>query len=274
MQVLLTGVILLTFLASTVTCRPRGNSNSNSSSTSSRSGSNNNYLKGQQYQHQAQRYDHHYAHRLSSNSNAYNHHNNHHSSDNYQPHYHSKRGYYHHEYQQHHRQQQDEKLERDAEVDESNQISLLHNANTHSQQRPHPASSSLAGQPLSSGKTKSARATKTSTSAIKISSRRRPVEEDYEDYDDDEDDDDDTSSGGGGRHAYLMTTDKKKTSKEKITEDEALSQAFEKHMRPSSSVKINPKEEVHDVYAYQLPSDLWFVVRYNKNADGQVEKYM
>ncbi|ODN01850.1 hypothetical protein Ocin01_04849 [Orchesella cincta] len=44
-------------------------------------------------------------------------------------------------------------------------------------------------------------------------------------------------------------------------------------MRPSSSTKLSAKE-VHDVYAYQLPSDLWFVVRYSKNADGQVEKYM
>ena len=83
----------------------------------------------------------------------------------------------------------------------------------------------------------------------------RKQEEDYEDE--------------GGRHAYVMTTDHLK--KPAPEEDQTLTQAFEKHMKPSSNSNLkNP----HDVYAYKLPSDLWFIVRYTKNSEGQVEKYM
>jgi hypothetical protein len=64
-----------------------------------------------------------------------------------------------------------------------------------------------------------------------------------------------------------MTSDKKPAVEE---EDQTLTQAFEKHMKPSNSNFKNP----HDVYAYKLPSDLWFIVRYTKNSEGQVEKYM
>ncbi|XP_035701971.1 probable serine/threonine-protein kinase fhkB isoform X2 [Folsomia candida] len=80
-------------------------------------------------------------------------------------------------------------------------------------------------------------------------------DDDYEDEDD------------GGRHAYLMLPSSKKSSSERITEDQTLTQAFEKHMKPGTP-------NIHDVYAYQLPSDLWFIVRYSKNEDGQVEKYI
>jgi len=90
---------------------------------------------------------------------------------------------------------------------------------------------------------------------VKSTHAWRPSDEDYEDEED------------GGRHSYLMTKDTKKTSSEKVTEDQTLTQAFEKHMQPGAA-------NIHDVYAYQLPSDLWFVVRYSKNTDGQVEKYM
>jgi hypothetical protein len=70
-----------------------------------------------------------------------------------------------------------------------------------------------------------------------------------------------------GRHVYLMAKDNKKSLGERVTEDQTLTQAFEKHMKPGAA-------NLHDCYAYQLPSDLWFVVRYSKNDDGQVEKYM
>lgn len=155
--------------------------------------------------------------------------------------------------------------------DQSNKISLLHTTNK--QQRQYQQQSAGIALPLvDTSSVKSGRATTINNGRSTNSQSRRLREEDYEDYEDEDEEEEDESSSG--RHAYLMTTDKKKSSKEKMTEDEALSQAFEKHMRPSSTVKQNPKEEVHDVYAYQLPSDLWFVVRYNKNADGQVEKYM
>jgi hypothetical protein len=99
---------------------------------------------------------------------------------------------------------------------------------------------------------------KTHSKHVKTSSTSpwRLSDEDYE-YEDED----------SGRHAYLMTKDSKKASGEKFTEDQTLTQAFEKHMNPEAA-------NIHDVYAYQLPSDLWFMVRYSKKPDGQVEKYM
>jgi len=72
-----------------------------------------------------------------------------------------------------------------------------------------------------------------------------------------------------GRHAYLMTADAKPAVTE-LDDDHTLAQAFAKHMRPSNKHIKN----LHDVYAYKLPSDLWFIIRYSKNTDGQFEKYM
>ncbi|CAG7717843.1 unnamed protein product [Allacma fusca] len=102
--------------------------------------------------------------------------------------------------------------------------------------------------------------------------------EDDDDYDDDE----------GGRHAYLMTTNNKET--ETRDEDSAINSAFEKHMRPhhhhqsshshpevtNNNDNSKPLEQLpeHDVYAYQLPSNLWFIVRYAKDSEGHIEKYM
>jgi hypothetical protein len=70
-----------------------------------------------------------------------------------------------------------------------------------------------------------------------------------------------------GRHAYVMTGGSSSKSDEKKDEDQTLTLAFEKHMHQDSN-------NAHDVYAYKLPSDLWFIVRYAKNAEGKMDKYM
>lgn len=245
---------MLSFLACSVSCRPRGSTNSSEPTS--------NYAKGQRYDS----HHHHSSHRLSPGSNLNSHHHHHYTNNNNNhPHHHSKHVHFHHDKQQqrssHH--QGDEVV---PEIDESNKISPLHDA---PEKRTYPSSSSIALPLVATSSSKSARATTISRNNYPSGSRRLREEDYDEDYEDD-----DEEEATGGRHAYLMTTDKKKSSKERLTEDEALSQAFEKHMRPSSSIKETPTEEVHDVYAYQLPSDLWFVVRYNRNADGQVEKYM
>jgi len=75
-----------------------------------------------------------------------------------------------------------------------------------------------------------------------------------------------------GRHAYLMTADAKPGVTE-LDDDHTLALAFAKHMRPRPTNKHF--KNIHDVYAYKLPSDLWFIIRYSKNTtDGQFEKYM
>jgi len=58
---------------------------------------------------------------------------------------------------------------------------------------------------------------------------------------------------------------------EPLSEEETLTNAFQKHMDSNKDDgKLKPH---HDVYAYKLPSDLWFIVKYVRR-DGQVEKYM
>jgi len=74
-----------------------------------------------------------------------------------------------------------------------------------------------------------------------------------------------------GRHAYLMDDERvEKSTHEKLDDDQTLSVAFEKHFGPPGKAFNN----LHDVYAYKLPSDLWFIVRYTKNNNGEFEKYM
>jgi len=132
----------------------------------------------------------------------------------------------------------------------------LHN-NNHNRNHPNPTSTSLDN----SGENQE-RNTVSHKHHHAKSAPWRPSSSSMDDYEDDDGDD--------GRHAYLMTKDtknkKSSSSSEGVSEDQTLTSAFEKHMKGS----IN----VHDVYAYQLPSDLWFIVRYSKNEDGQVEKYM
>jgi len=123
--------------------------------------------------------------------------------------------------------------------------SHLHNSYNNHNHHPHP--SDYSSKNLSKSHSKHVR-TSSSTPSWRLS------EEDYE-YED-----------GEGRHAYLMTKDEK-NSGEKVTEDQTLTQAFEKHMTSEAA-------NVHDVYAYQLPSDLWFMVRYARKPDGRVDKYM
>lgn len=89
----------------------------------------------------------------------------------------------------------------------------------------------------------------------------RPSSSSMDDYEDDDDDGDD------GRHAYLMTKNKGNKKSSASSEDQTLTSVFEKHIQGATNIH-------HDVYAYQLPSDLWFIVRYSKNEDGQMEKYM
>jgi len=80
----------------------------------------------------------------------------------------------------------------------------------------------------------------------------------------------DSDEGDHGRHAYVMSTDHLTPSPPPEDEDKTLQEAFQKHM----NLKNQPMKNPHDIYAYKLPSELWFIVRYKKNAEGKTDKYM